>query len=193
MSIKGLFADFRDYVSLRSEPEVRDFFADFDWPNVERNVVSNTLPCVQYLDNAEQYSKGAEQRLVRSFVQNLSNLQWLQSFTAADFGQGFVDNYGFVELMGPRGHFDSSAMSGGILLIGPGQHFPSHHQVAEELLIPLTNGAYWMRDGGPFQERQAGEVILHESNETHAIETPASPLLALYAWRDGDLSQKPSY
>ena len=193
MSSKTLFADFRDYITMKPEEAVRDFVDGFDWNLIPRNVPANDLPVARTLDSLDAKSSGAEKRLVASMATNLASLHWNQSYTAADFGQGFVDNYGFVEVFGTRGHYTSDTMSGGLLLIGPGQHYPSHFHVAEELYIPLTSGSYWMRDGGPFTERQVGEVIVHASNETHAMETPAVPLLALYMWRDGDLAQKPNY
>lgn len=193
MSVKGLFSDFRDYLTMKPEDAVRDFIGEFDWKLIERHVAANSLPVAQNLRNAVDHSSGAEQRLLKSLYENENKLHWKQSYTAADFGQVFIDNYGFVEMFGTRGHFQSSEMAGGLFVMGPMQHYPSHYHVAEELYIPLTNGSYWMRSGGSFEERSAGEVIVHESNEAHAMETPDAPLIALYIWRNGDLAQKSNY
>lgn len=46
-----------------------------------------------------------------------------------------------------------------------------------------------MGEGG-FHVRQAGEVIHHASNVSHAMRTGDEPLLALYIWRGGPLAQK---
>lgn len=193
MSIKGLFADFRDYLSMKPEDEVRDFIGDFDWDLLPRNVTANSVSGAKHLDTALGHSSGWEQRLLQSFADERPNLHWGQSYSASDFGQGFVDNYGFVEMFGTRGHYQSNEMAGGFFLMGPMQHYPSHHHVAEELYIPLTSGSFWMRDNGPFEEHSVGDVIVHESNESHAMETPDAPLIALYVWRNGDLAAKPSY
>lgn len=191
MSIKGLFADFRDYITMKPEPEVRDFVAGFDWKLNQRTIAANTVAGSRHLQGIDTHSAGAEQRLVQSLMANVPELHWGRSWSPEDFGQEFFDNYGWVEMFGTRGHFDGSTMSGGFFLQGPNLHYPSHFHVAEELYIPLTGGSYWMRDGGAFVERSIGEVFVHESNETHAIETPDTPLLALYMWRGGDLAQKP--
>ena len=193
MSIAALFADFRDYLDLRPEPELRDFVEGFDWSCTQRSLTPNTLPISRELAPAAQNSAGAEQRLLKSLLANVDKLTWGQSYTAADFGQSFIDNYGFVEMLGTRGHFDARDMAGGFFVMGPMQHYPSHHHVAEEIYIPLTDGSYWMRDNGAFERRARGEIIHHASNEAHAMETPDAPLVALYLWRNGDLAQKPDY
>ncbi|MFD0917734.1 dimethylsulfonioproprionate lyase family protein [Pseudahrensia aquimaris] len=191
MSIKGLFGDLRDYLSMKPDDAVRDFVGDFDWNLIPRNLAPNTLPVAGQLEGAAEHSSGWEKRIVEALATNRQSLHWGQNFAATDFGQAFADNYGFIEMLGTRGAYQSGDMAGGFLVLGPMQHFPSHRQVAEELCIPLTAGSYWMRDGGAFEERKVGEVIVHDSNEPHAIETPDAPLVAIYLWRDGDLAQKP--
>ena len=48
-----------------------------------------------------------------------------------------------------------------------------------------------MADGqGGFHLREAGEVIHHASNVSHAMRTGEEPLLAIYLWRGGPLAQK---
>ena len=108
----------------------------------------------------------------------------------ADFGQNFIDNYGWMELFGTRGHFDSDKIAAGFLILGPDIVYPDHHHVAEELYVPLTGGTEWRKGEGGFTVRPAGEVIHHPSNVSHAMRTGAEPLVALYLWRGGPLAQK---
>jgi len=42
MSVKGLFADFRDFLTLREEETVRDFVGDIDWFLNQRNLAAET-------------------------------------------------------------------------------------------------------------------------------------------------------
>ena len=42
---------------------------------------------------------------------NRRDLHWGQTYTAADFGQHFIDNYGWIELFGTRGHFANDAVA----------------------------------------------------------------------------------
>ncbi|MEE9314048.1 MAG: dimethylsulfonioproprionate lyase family protein [Rhizobiaceae bacterium] len=193
MSIKGLFADYRDYLTMREEEEVRDFVGDIDWFVSQRNLAPVTVSGAKHLEGLDAFAEGHEKRLVQSLMNEIGELFWGRSYTADDFGAEFFENYGYVEMMGERGHFDSSERAGGFFLMGPNQNYPSHRHVAEELYIPLTGGTLWMRDNGEYVEQSAGTVIVHESNETHAMRTLDKPLLALWMWRDGDLTQKSEY
>ena len=117
-------------------------------------------------------------------------MHWGQTYTAADFGQGFIDNYGWLEVFGTRGHFVNDEVAGGLLILGPGIVYPDHHHIAEEIYIPRTGGTEWRMGEGGFRMRDAGEVIHHASNLSHAMRTTKAPLMALYLWRGGPLAQK---
>ena len=119
-------------------------------------------------------------------------LHWGQTYTTADFGQGFIDNYGWVELFGTRGHFANDRIAAGFLILGPDIVYPDHHHVAEELYVPLTEGTEWRKGEGAFVVRAAGAIIHHPSDVSHAMRTGAEPLVALYLWRGGPLAQKPT-
>ena len=117
------------------------------------------------------------------------DFHWGQTYTSADFGKEFIDNYGWLEVFGTRGHFDNDTVAGGFLILGPGIDYPDHHHVAEEIYIPLTGGTDWRMGDGAFG-RAAGEVIHHASNVNHAMRTGEEPLLALYLWRGGPLAAR---
>jgi len=118
------------------------------------------------------------------------DFHWGQTYTAADFGQKFIDNYGWLEVFGTRGHFANDAMAGGFLILGPDIDYPDHHHIAEELYIPLTSGTDWRMGDGPYRKRASSEVIHHASNVSHAMRTGAEPLLAFYLWRGGPLAAR---
>ena len=62
----------------------------------------------------------AERRLLALLARNCGELRWGQTYTAADFGQSFIDNYGWMELFGTRGHFVNDIIAAGFLILGPG-------------------------------------------------------------------------
>ncbi|TJW53286.1 MAG: transcriptional regulator [Mesorhizobium sp.] len=108
----------------------------------------------------------------------------------ADLGKTFIDNYGWLEVFGTRGHFVNDEVAAGLLILGPDIVYPDHHHVAEEIYIPLTGGTQWRMGEGDFRRREAGEVIHHASDVSHAMRTGKEPLLALYIWRGGPLTAK---
>ena len=193
MSIKGLFADFRDFITMRDEQIVRDFVGDIDWFVNQRSLAPENVPGTEHLTGIDTHATGHQKNLTQSLIKEIETLKWWRNYSAEDFGVEFFENYGFVEMMGNRGHFDSSERAAGFFLMGPNQFYPSHYHVAEELYIPLTGGTLWMKDEGPYVEQPSGTVIVHESNENHAMRTNEKPLLALWMWRNGDLTQKPEF
>ena len=81
-------------------------------------------------------------------------------------------------------------IAAGFLILGPGIVYPDHHHVAEEIYIPLTGGTDGAWATAAFRRREAGEIIHHRSNVSHAMRTGEEPLLALYLWRGGPLAPR---
>jgi len=112
-------------------------------------------------------------------------LNWRQSegYSDAAMGQpGFMDNYGFAEIVGSHGCFAGDDFRLGFFLLGPGLHYLDHAHAAPELFWLLTGPSEWGRGEDDFAIRQAGEMIWHHPHEVHATRTHDQPLLALWAW-----------
>ena len=99
----------------------------------------------------------------------------------------FLENYGYAVVAGPLDGPSSLAAAAdlalGVLLLGPGAHYPLHAHPAVEIYYTLTRGGEWWRDDGPWRREPAGAVIHHAPNVRHATRAGASPLLAIYLWR----------
>ena len=185
-----LLTAFRGHLESLDHQTVRDFVAGIDWAMPERALEPSTLACLTHLDRAAEIAPAHERPLVGLLAATRRDLRWGQTYTTADLSQHFIDNYGWIELVGTRGHFASENVAAGFLVLGPGIVYPDHHHVAEELYVPLTGGTEWRKGEGGFTVRAAGEVIHHPSNVSHAMRTGADPLVALYLWRGGPLAQK---
>jgi hypothetical protein len=185
-----LLSGFRSYLSGRDDAGLQEFAADFDWAMTERSLAPSDLAVVDCLRSAVPPRASGEAALVGQLAEVSGGLRWGQTYGSSDFGDAFLARYGWVELFGTRGHFDSRAMAGGFLLLGPDVHYPDHHHVAEEIYIPLTPGSYWSKGGSYFVPREVGEIIHHPSDIRHAMRTGEQPLVALYLWRGGPLDQK---
>jgi hypothetical protein len=128
--------------------------------------------------------------LVEALETLADELDWRQTYSSADFGERFLENYGFNEWIGRRGAFMSDAVACGVLLLGPGAEYPDHSHQAEELYLPLAGHAFWRSAQSDWRRRSPGEWIHHSSWITHAMRTSQEPLLAAYVWRAGDLTAK---
>ncbi|MDQ6433057.1 dimethylsulfonioproprionate lyase family protein [Mesorhizobium sp. LHD-90] len=186
-----LLLRFRDFLEGLAGAVPERFLAGIGDALVERELAARPLVCLRHLQRAGELAPPAAKPLLDILIHGGDQLHWGQTYTAADFGQKFVDNYGWLELLGTRGHFVHDEIAAGLLILGPQLLYPDHHHVAEEIYIPLTGGTEWRKSGGDFVVREAGEVIHHPSNVNHAMRTGDDPLLALYLWRGGPLAQRP--
>ncbi|MDX8467995.1 dimethylsulfonioproprionate lyase family protein [Mesorhizobium sp. VK23B] len=186
----ALLDRFHFYLAGVDSDLVADAVARIDWHMPFRPLEPRALDCLRHLDRIAELAPQGARPLARFVAEHRNELRWGQTYTAADFGQAFIDNYGWLELFGTRGHFANDEVAAGLLVLGPGIVYPDHHHIAEEIYIPLTGGTEWRMGEGGFHLRAAGEIIHHESNVSHAMRTGKEPLMALYIWRDGPLAQK---
>ena len=185
-----LLRQFHTYLACVDNVLVRDAVARIGWDMPARALEPHRISCVRHLDRAAELAPPAAKALVQWLVEHRNGLHWGQTYTETDFGKAFIDNYGWLEVFGTRGHFANDEVAAGLLILGPEIVYPDHHHVAEEIYIPLTGGTEWRMGEGGFRVREAGEVVHHASNVNHAMRTGKEPLLALYIWRGGPLAQK---
>lgn len=185
-----LLDGFLRYLGGLGHDGVTSFLAGVGAEMPERALAPHGLPCLVWLDRLAALAPVAERALAGTLAEGGDRFHWGQTYTDADFGRRFLDNYGWLELFGTRGHFANTAVAGGFLILGPEVTYPDHHHEAEEIYIPLTAGTRWRMGAADFGPRAAGEVIHHASNASHAMRTGAEPLLALYLWRGGPLAAR---
>ena len=193
MSARMLLDAFRDFVSLTASGEFADCVSEIDWSMSERSIGPAQVKGAIHLDGISGYATSSTRALTQLVEESNASLHWQTPWKDGEFGSNFADNNAYVELFGTNGHFANDTHAGGFYLMGQGLHYPDHKHVAEEFYVPLTAGTMWSQDKGAFVEKNAGDLVFHESNEWHAMESPNGPLLALYIWRGGDLAQKPDY
>lgn len=181
---------FHFYLAGIDSDLVADAVARIDWHMPSRSREPRALRCLRHLDRIAELAPRDAGPLARFIADHRNELCWGQTYTAADFGQLFIDNYGWLEVFGTRGHFANDEVAGGLLILGPDSVYPDHHHTAEEIYIPLTGGTEWRMGERGFRVRAAGEIIHHASNVNHAIRTGKEPLMALYIWRGGPLAQR---
>lgn len=103
----------------------------------------------------------------------------------------FLENYGYFVVAGPAdgppAFIETPSLAVGLLLLGPGTHYPAHRHPAEELYLPLAGDGEWQKGDGPWRQEPAGAVIHHPAGVQHATRAGSTPLLAAYLWR-GELA-----
>jgi Dimethlysulfonioproprionate lyase len=161
-------------------PEASAFLRDWPRELIPRPIVARPLPIIYALEGLEHFAAPHTRPLVESVAALASDLEWRQTYTSADFGERFLQNYGWSEWIGQRGAFESHAIACGVLLLGPDTEYPAHSHEAEELYLPLAGHALWRSGQSGWRLRPPGQWIHHPSWTTHAMRTTAEPLLAAY-------------
>ncbi len=176
-----LLATFRAFWNGVDNALVHDAVDRIDWEMPERPLTPNALSALRHLDRLA--AMPAARPLVELLAGNRGGFRWGQTYTAKDFGQGFIDNYGWLEVFGTRGHFVHDEIAAGVLLLGPHGVYPDHHHVAEEIYIPLTGGTEWRMGNEPFRPRAAGEVVVTDQLQS------SNPRV----WAAGDVTGHPEF
>ena len=148
------------------------------------------LPVTRWLERIEHRATPTTRALCRELSQAAAHLSWGQTYSADDFGPAFLERYGWTELIGQRGPYASDSTACGFLLLGPDIAYPRHRHEAEEVYVVLSGTAAWQKADGPVAPQAPGTVIHHPPWCWHAMRTGEEPLLALYLWRGGNLTQK---
>jgi Dimethlysulfonioproprionate lyase len=171
-------------------PEAHAFMRDWPRELTARPIGARSLPVVSVLSDLSRYAAPRTRALVEAIAALAGELDWRQTYTPADFGERFLQNYGWSEWIGQRGAFASDAIACGVLILGPDTEYPDHSHEAEELYLPLAGHASWRLGKSDWRLRRPGTWIHHPSWTTHAMRTGAEPLLAAYLWRAGGLTAK---
>ncbi len=123
--------------------------------------------------------------LARAIQDAMRSYCWRQNpnYNAANMGAAFMAGYGYVEFAGPKeALFHAVAIRVGLLVLGPGRHYPTHAHPAEEVYHPLTAGGDWRRGDEPWRQVAAGAAIHHPPMIAHETRAGSDTLLALYCW-----------
>ena len=181
----------RELLEALRAPVLAPFLAE--WPETaQRRVVPApaSLPVLGWLGQATAAAPTFCKELVRTIASAAPAMTWKQTYTAAQIGAAFLQNYGWCEIIGTSGAVPSERLACGFLLLGPHTFYPRHHHEAEEIYVPLVGIAEWEKGDEGWRERRPGTVIHHPSHVPHATRTSDEALLALYLWRSDNLHQK---
>ncbi len=165
------------------------------WPEmnlarIDQQLSPRQLPVLSYLEQMSKQAPPDNRRIVECLIQLQHELHFNQTYTARDFGAAFLRQYGWIKFLGPDAYWQSDVLSSGLVLLGDYITYPEHWHEAEEIYFPISGTAEWYHQGHGWQAISTGTMIHHASNVRHAMRTIGEPLLALYVWRGGNLTQK---
>jgi hypothetical protein len=168
------------------------FFLDA-WPVKPfktRIVTPKSLDVVSCLPKLAVDTNANTRTIVKKFKIMANHCRWGQTYAKEDFGPTFLKKYGWTEFIGMRGLIKSQELACGFLMLGTGIEYPVHSHEAQEIYVPLSSQSLWKKGDDSWKYRKEGIPIYHESWVGHGMKTESAPLLALYLWRGGNLTQK---
>jgi hypothetical protein len=190
-NIIALINAMHSFLEELDDTHIDTFLAD--WPPANcraRPVAPHALPVLSWMPEAVQAAGKNTEFMVNMLASLANHIAWGQTYSAQDFGAGFLEKYGWTEFIGLRGPIASNRMACGFLFLGPGIEYPRHSHEAEEVYVPLTGQTLWQRSNQDWAYRAPGLPIYHAAGMPHAMRTETVPLVALYLWRGDNLAQK---
>jgi hypothetical protein len=149
----------------------------------------DALPVLRWLPRIAAGAGRFDPGLIAAVCGAAPFLEWRQTYGRDEVGEAFLQNYGWSELLGPRGLVPSTKISCGVMVLGPNLFYPHHRHEAEEMYVPLSGTAAWLKGDALWRDQPPGTLIHHLSEEPHAMRTGEEPLLAMYLWRSENLHQ----
>ena len=135
----ALLVAIRDFLGGIKDVHIESFLAD--WPSancITRSVLPHGLPVLSWLPAAVKAAGKNTEIIVKMLASLANHIAWGQTYSAQDFGVGFLEKYGWTELIGLRGPIASDRIACGFLFLGPQIEYPRHRHEAEEVYVPLT-------------------------------------------------------
>lgn len=110
-------------------------------------------------------------------------VRWTEFYEENPWSESFLPLFANGEGIGPDGRLKHNEVILGLFLLGPRVTYPEHAHPAEEFYIVLTGNPEFKLGSGNFVLQEAGAVVLHHSDISHAIRTSSEPCFAIYGWR----------
>jgi mannose-6-phosphate isomerase-like protein (cupin superfamily) len=157
----------------------------------------------QNLDVVERYLSDCRalardplaERLVTALDREPGAVAWYRSKSYDDEPSmaDFLPRYGVAVILGPdrfgrRCPYLSDRATLGVTLQAPNVDYPAHAHEAVEIYYILAGSVDWQQGDGVWRRKVPGDFVLHEAHEPHAMRTGGEPLLAMFAWVSGLMS-----
>lgn len=187
-SITGLAAALRESFEASRHTVIRDILSG--WPENPSPPASSpapsTLPVLAFLETACRTASPAHRPLTDALLDAAPKLYWGQTYSKADFDNGFLDRYGWTSIVGPNAPVYSPSLISGFLFLGPDVEYPFHKHSAEEIYQVVSGTASWKLGEADWTALEAGTVVHNPPWRPHGMRTDhGQPLLLAYLWRAG--------
>ena len=134
---------------------------------------------------AESWVGGGPLDSLRDACTDAADLaQWRLTYEGSKIDPDFMERFGCYCMIGDGGFWNSRQMSGYVVYMPAGLHYPWHEHPAEEMYVILAGQAEFQLKGQPAHTARAGDAVFHPGGQPHATTTYDSPMMAYVTWRN---------
>ena len=149
-----------------------------------KNLKTNKLPVTDKILNFSS-NMNSDTRDLHHALKDLTHfVNWEPGYGEHDVGKDFLNNYGFFELIGPTGHFETSEMALYVNYLEKNTHYPLHNHEAEELYFVLSGEAKFESTNEKSELLTSTKTRFHKSYQPHAITTSNQQILSIVIWKN---------
>ena len=184
---KPLFQALLDAVKsiYDATPDLQNFG---NWPQEMTycDIAPNPVPAIRQI---KKWQNAAPAHVALQNV--IDKCNWKQTYTEEEVGYGFLQDYGYIELFGPDGHFRTNDLRGYIAYWGRGLYYPWHNHQAQEIYCVISGSGVFEAEDTPTRICTVGDCQYHAAYQPHALTLKDGPILALVLWRGDGLQALP--
>ena len=173
----------RSRLQVPEFPMVAPVLDALDKARCPRDVEPRLLPVVRHVNAVEPSGDAAVDAVLGEFLLLAPALPWRQTAGYLDvLSRDYLDNYGYVQLLGPNAIVEHPEVRVGIGLWGPHLNYPAHKHEAEELYHVLAGEPSFIDSDGASRVTRPGDAVHHPPWEVHSQDFGATPTVLLYCW-----------
>jgi hypothetical protein len=176
---------------LMGETPALAAFAEWPAEAPQAECMAQTIPAIPLVTALSAPVSPVTSAIVNAIKSAAADAHWQQTYSEAEVGRDFLNRYGWFELLGPAGVFRSDSLRAYIAYWGENLNYGWHHHEAEELYYILAGTAEFHAEGLPSAMLRPGGLRHHITDQPHAMDTHAEPVLALVLWRGPGLAGVP--
>lgn len=173
-------------VAARALVAARPVLAGFaPWPAAPAwaDLPPVALPAGSLVGDWPAEGDGPEADLHRAIRQAAPFAAWTRTYTEAEVGARFLENYGYFELVGPTGHYRCPDLRAYVAYWGAGLDYGWHSHEAEEVYFVVSGHGLFRSEGEEDALLGRGGARIHRANQRHALGMVRGPILTLVLWR----------
>ena len=178
-----------EIASLYERYELLSDFAPLPEDLIPQQVIAHERQASLMLQAEDKLKSASHAALQEALIAASPDMHWREVYTQDEaspvhVSYEFMSRLGVYAIIGKTGPFASSELSLYMVYMPAGLTYPWHYHPAEELYFILSGEAVFRRQGHEDRLMREGDVIVHETNQPHEMQTYDKACLSLAVWRN---------